>query len=414
MFHVLNKIREKGLKQSIEMIFVKLKKKRIIKCLRLSNDKKNVITKIIKKDYKRIIIFENHFGYYNIMLQRPQHLTGKLCDDDTLVIYNSYYNVDFDNRERITCMKENYYIVDLFYYREFLKIFLQHREVQKYLMVYSTDTVLLETVKEYQREGFRIIYEYVDDINPDLIFKQNLDNIMRRHEYLVSDKQTCIMATASKLYANILHHNPNANVQLICNGVDCDMFSMEKWTDNQEYKSWIKKESIKVGYYGAMASWVDYELLKKLLKDENIQLILIGVAHDDSLYESGLLQYENAKFFGKVSYDKLAGYANYFDVCIIPFVLNDITESTSPVKLFEYMSLQKPIVTTALPECRKYNVIHVAETHEEFCELIYQADAEKNSEELKQKLKICALENSWESKAKQMKKFLEDSYIYER
>lgn len=407
MLDVLKKVKEKGVKKSISLIRVKMKKKGMMKPPRLSKNREQLITKILEKEYKQVIIFENHFGYYNIMLQRPQHITRKLCDQETLVLYNSYYDIDFKNKERITQMDENHYVLDLFYYRKFIKDTLKERSVKKYLMVYSTDTVDIEEVKEYQTEGFQIIYEYVDDINPDLIFKQNLENILKRHQYLIEDNNTYVVTTATKLYKNVLEQNRLGKVELICNGVDCEMFSVEKRTDNREYKSWLREDSMKVGYYGAMASWVDYELLKMLVKDKGIQLILIGVAHDNSLYESGLLENENVKFFGKVPYDKLAGYANFFDVCIIPFVLNDITESTSPVKLFEYMSLQKPIVTTALPECKKYEVVRVGNTHAEFCELVHEVNAMKNDKKYKESLKQCAWDNSWESKAGQMKKFLE-------
>lgn len=408
MQNVLKKIKEKGLKKSFGLIRVKLKKKEILPEVKLSEDKKKAIMGIVEKDYKRVIIFENHFGYYNIMLQRPQHITRKLCDSETLVLYNSYYDVDFKTKDRITRMDENHYVLDMYYYRRFLTDFYKTQPVKKYLMVYSTDTVNIEQVKHYQKEGFRVIYEYVDDINPDLIFKENLDNILRRHEYLIQDSQTYIVTTATKLYNNILKENSLANVRLICNGVDCEVFSADKRTDDKEYRSWLKEESIKVGYYGAMASWVDYELLKRLAKDKNIQLILIGVAHDNSLQESGLLEYENVHFFGKRPYDRLAGYANFFDVCIIPFVLNEITEATSPVKLFEYMSLQKPIVTTALPECKKYEVVRIGNTPEEFCNLVYEADAMKNDEAYKKKLSLCGQQNSWESKAEELKRFLEE------
>ena len=408
MLNVLKKVKEKGLKKSVRMISVKMKKKGILKTPALTKSRRQAVDQIINKKYKRVIIFENHFGYYNIMLQRPQHITRQLSDEDTLVLYNSYYDIDFKDKDRITKLKENYYIIDMFYYREILKETWAGTDIDKYLMIYSTDTVSLDMIKEYEQLDYKIIYEYVDDIDPDLIFKQNLENILNRHEYLISNNENYIVTTATKLYNNARQINENANVKLICNGVECDVFSPDRKTKDPEYRRWMKEGTIKVGYYGAMASWVDYDLLKKLAEDKNIQLILIGVMHDDSLKESGLTEYENVKYFGKVPYRKLAGYANYFDVCIIPFKLNSITESTSPVKLFEYMSLEKPVVTTALPECKKYPVVYIADTEEEFCKKVHLAYERKDEKAFKKELKDCAVENSWEMKAKNLKEFLEE------
>ena len=121
MLNVLKKVKEKGLKKSVRMISVKMKKKGILKTPALTKSRRQAVNQIIDKKYKRVIIFENHFGYYNIMLQRPQHITRQLSDEDTLVLYNSYYDIDFKDKDRITKLKENYYIIDMFYYREILK-----------------------------------------------------------------------------------------------------------------------------------------------------------------------------------------------------------------------------------------------------------------------------------------------------
>lgn len=41
------------------------------------------------------------------------------------------------------------------------------------------------------------------------------------------------------------------------------------------------------------ASWVDYDLLKALADHPEIQIILIGIEHDASLQESGILEYKS-------------------------------------------------------------------------------------------------------------------------
>ena len=43
-----------------------------------------------------------------------------------------------------------------------------------------------------------------------------------------------------------------------------------------------------------------------------------------------------------------------FDVCVIPFLVNDITEATNPVKFYEYLYGGKPVVAPALTELLPY------------------------------------------------------------
>jgi glycosyltransferase involved in cell wall biosynthesis len=81
-------------------------------------------------------------------------------------------------------------------------------------------------------------------------------------------------------------------------------------------------------------------------------------------------------------------------------VINDITESTSPIKLFEYMAMGKPIVTTNMPECRKYQSVLIGKNHEEFIKKIDEALSLRDDREYKNILKKEAKANSWESKAK--------------
>lgn len=414
MMSVIKKIREKGLKKSFRMISVKWKKRTLSSRKTPGETRERELWKIFNKNYKKIIIFENHFGFYNIMLQRPQHLTRALSDEDTLVLYNSFYDVDFKNRNRLEKVNDNFYILDLYFYRNSIFRLLEKQEMKKYVMVYSTDTVKMDMVKIYQKHDFRVIYEYVDDINPDLISKKKVEEIVERHKTLIQDPASYVIATAEKLYENVLEINKKANVRLISNGADCSTFLPEAQTKDEAYCNWLRADKIKVGYYGALANWVDYDLLKKIAQNQDFQIILIGVKHDNSLEESGLLAYDNVKYFGKISYELLAGYANQFDICTIPFVINDITKATSPVKLFEYMSLQKPIVTTALPECMKYEVVKVARSEEEFIKLLYKLYEMKDDEDYKKALKQCALDNSWKAKAEELVHFLESEDNIER
>ena len=101
----------------------------------------------------------------------------------------------------------------------------------------------------------------------------------------------------------------------------------------------------------------------------------------------------------------LPTYASKFDVCTIPFLINDITQATSPLKLFEYMALGKPIVTTDMRECRKYESVMIAKDKNEFVSLIENAismekDRKKEYNIYREIEKKEALKNTWEAKTK--------------
>lgn len=401
----LDKVRALGAAGTVKMAAVKWKKMECGLGMAVAPARKMILGKILAGDYDRIIIFENHFGYHNIMMQRPQHLLRNCGDDKTLVLYNSYYDIDFETRGRITKINNSVYVLDLYYFRRCL-MELSRKIPNRYLCVYSTDTVPVSRIDQYLEEGFRVIYEYVDDINPELISRKRIDEIMDRHRCLLGDSRVLTVTTADKLYQNVRDAEPRSEQILISNGAECRKFSPEAVTDDTEYLGWLRDDRIKVGYYGALASWIDYRLLEKLADEEQMQIILIGVEHDDSLRKSGLLERKNVRYFGKKSYDILAGYVHYFDVCMIPFVLNEITESTSPVKLFEYMAMEKPVVSTALPECMKYEPVVIAHSHEEFVRAVYACWRERGDLKRKEQLSRCAWENDWSAKADMLKRYL--------
>ncbi len=57
-----------------------------------------------------------------------------------------------------------------------------------------------------------------------------------------------------------------------------------------------------------------------------------------------------------------------FDVALIPFLENELTRATNPVKLYEYLAAGKPVVSTYLPELETVaaGLTLVARTPEDF------------------------------------------------
>ena len=134
--------------------------------------------------------------------------------------------------------------------------------------------------------------------------------------------------------------------------------------------------------------------------------LLIGPEYGDVTSKiNKLKKYSNIIVPGGLDYNVLPSVAQHFTVATIPFLLNDITEATSPIKLFEYMSMGKPVVSTAMKECFKIPEIKIANNANEFIEALDEAVTIMNGPDRKkyeQKMVAIAEENSWQAKAKEL------------
>lgn len=369
------------------------------------------LDKLLKlNNYDRIIIWRGSFGWDVPLYQRPQQIANMLSDKRCLIFYEVTRmtdDVDFILKE-----KENLYLVnyeiDSFVKLLFNKIININKP--KYLQLYSTCwDVKKETLDMYIDNNFKLLYEYIDDLNPVLAGTDKLPkNVIDIHNYVIKNKDVLVVTSADELYKDMLNKRKSKkNLILSSNGVDINHFTNIK---NKKIKTMenIKKEyETIIGYYGALASWFDYNLVIKLAKKyPNIAFVLIGIKYDQSFDLSKIEEIPNVKYLGQVDYKVLPEYATYFDIAWIPFVINEITIATNPIKVFEYMALKKFIITSDMPECRKYKSVNIAKTFKDYEYLINNYKklyTKKYQKELIKDVK----DNSWESKADKIIKLFE-------
>lgn len=366
------------------------------------------LDKILSCKYDRIIIWRSSFGWNVPLFQRPQHISKNLADNRCLVFYE--ITTITDDVKTYKKIKDNLYLINFnnIAMKNLLFKKLGTIAKPKYIQFYSTDSTLsTQSLKRYINDGYKIIYEYIDDLSPEIVGTKELPaNIKEKYEYMLNDTQnTFVIVTADELQKDVVAKRGTEKLAFSCNGVDYDHFSNidNTFEFDKDFNTIINSQKPIIGYYGALASWFDYEMVKFLAKEKpDYNIVLIGIKYDGSFDKANLGEYSNIYFLGPKSYDILANYASHFDVCTIPFVINDITQATSPLKLFEYMALGKPIVTTEMNECKKYKSVMTAKTKEEFVELIDKSlslSANHNNDYFNL-LEKEALENTWSEKAK--------------
>ncbi len=157
-----------------------------------------------------------------------------------------------------------------------------------------------------------------------------------------------------------------------------------------------------VGYFGAIAHWYDIVLLVKAARAyPDWQFVLIGSTYGCNVTEA---QAEaNITFLNEMPYALLPRYLYGFDICIIPFLINDLTLNTNPVKLYEYLVSGKPVVATAMPEVMavESRLAHVGLDHDDFIAKLGVAMAESGDRELSRFRREWACQQSWSHRIRQ-------------
>ena len=365
-----------------------------------------VLANILKEHQgKTIIIFPPLIDWNVPLFQRPHHLALNLARLGYLYFYctpNMY-----DDYPGFVRKEDNLYITDC--YDELLELV----EGDVLFHVYAQNPYIqLDFIDTQIAKGRHILYEYIDEIHSDLGLNKN--SVIERHISVLSNDNIIVVATATKLMREVLSYR-NYNCALVGNGVDISHFSQQN--NNYDIPSvllrMINNGKPIIGYFGALASWFDYELILKLGTERpNYNILLIGWDYDNSVNCYHLNNYHNVTVLGPIEYRDLPRYAKWFTVSTIPFRINEVTESTSPIKLFEYMALGHPIVTTDLPECRKYQSVLIATNHDDFVQKVDKAIALSGDNDYRSVLRTEAESNSWESKAKAVDYLIKQNLLY--
>lgn len=242
-----------------------------------------------------------------------------------------------------------------------------------------------------------LVYDCVDNYPSFPAYRDDPHWLAIREERLCrnADLVTC---TAPALLEQKREFNPN-NTFLVHNVGDAAHFKQALELDTPIAEEVACLRGPVVGFVGAVS---DYKLntewllaLAQARPDVNVVVVgPIGKA-DPSTDVGRLAAQPNVHCLGHRDYDVLPTYLKGFDVAVIPYRINEHTESVFPIKFFEFLATGTPVVVSNLPSLEQfYEHVYVAKTAEEFVDhcdtalLEHDVDASQHRVEL-------AEENSW-------------------
>lgn len=240
----------------------------------------------------------------------------------------------------------------------------------------------------------RIIYDCLDNFEklyPD-----------RKRSYKVTQQELPLIKRCDRLLASSQYLKEKVDAVA---GYD-KAFVLRNATKLQDkpapIKAPVQKVSYKLGYIGTISEWMDYDLLiKSFAQVEGIQYHMLGPVVKS-------VEFEGIHYEGIVAHEKLQEAIVNYDCLIMPFLVNEIILAVDPVKLYEYISFGKCIISVYYPEVERFrDFVYFYHSYEEYVELLKELKSKGfPAKYTAEKQKFFLQENTWDKRYESLKEII--------
>jgi len=199
---------------------------------------------------------------------------------------------------------------------------------------------------------FKTVFDMADDLTEMIRASPQIPRFMRPLSGLlgnfyikknISNAELVILTTNNLIDA---YKIPKTKSKLISNGVDIKNFY---YHDNA--KKELNLDDFIIGYVGVLREWVNFEPVFKALNflENNVKFMIVGSEGNINYHKKLAKRYnvqDRVIFTGMVPYSEVPLYISAMDICLVPFETSGIAENALPLKLFEYMACERPIIST--------------------------------------------------------------------
>jgi len=196
-----------------------------------------------------------------------------------------------------------------------------------------------------------LVYDCVDEYTAFPAYKDCKEWLAAREEQLCRSADL-VFTTAPALYERKRLFNPEGT-HYVHNVGDADHFKQALAPSTMVPADLAALPKPLILFVGAVSNYkLNIDWLLELAKSRpNYHLALIGPIgiSDPSTNVSKLKALPNVHVLGTRDYSELPAYLKGCDVAVIPYRLNEYTESVFPIKFFEYLATGKPVVVSRLP-----------------------------------------------------------------
>lgn len=253
-----------------------------------------------------------------------------------------------------------------------------------------------------------VVYDCMDELSA---FKNPPPQLMQREAALLARADIVFTGGPSLFEAKRLRHR---NVWCFPSSVDAAHFGKARaqGRDHPDHPDQLGLPHPRLGFYGVIDERFDMALLETVAAARPAwQLVMVGPVV--KIDPGELPRRPNIHYMGQRDYQDLPWFLSGWDVCLMPFAINESTRFISPTKVLEYMAAERPIVSTpvkdvAIPYGKLVAIAADAEAFIAACEAAL-ALAPSQRKVMTAGMREIVESTSWQRTAEQMGNLLKES-----
>lgn len=355
--------------------------------------------------------------------QRPHFLAEKLCEDFDVDVY---YRKPLSVRESTLKEEKNSSLsISSFISIPFLKIPILKKiprinhlnvilakliihDIKKYDIIWITSPTLYPIIKPLVNSSQKIVYDCMDDTLSFPMYKNHL----RYQNWIKKCEEDLIRNSYLSLYSAEYLKNTlfkryeinDANLLIINNAIEVPHIEEQAFPDDVLSKlNYVKDLSNVFMYVGTIEEWLDISVvLKSLEANPQMNVVLIGPSNIQ------IPSHPRLHHLGIIKRDFIFPFMQKAKALIMPFKVTELIKSVNPVKLYEYIWMNKPIIAPKYDESVKFEehvyLYNNVNEYLNFCEaIINNSKLAKSSEESSRNF---VKDNTWDKRYEKIKERL--------
>jgi glycosyltransferase involved in cell wall biosynthesis len=198
----------------------------------------------------------------------------------------------------------------------------------------------------------------------------------------------------------------NPNTYLLPGGVDTTLFDPASVSAAPSEIAALPRP--RIGFVGTLDDRVDVQLLAHCAEQlPRATLVLVGPQKRHRASMGALRGLANVRLFPPCAHEQVPAVIHAFDVCTIPYHITPYTRALSPIKLYEYLAMAKPVVATRLPYIeREAGNVRIADDAQAFLTALKEALDRPPSAHEQASWRAAAKAQSWPRQVDQMERLL--------